>query len=132
MFEARFRVWLVPLALLPLASLRIPLASRLLASRAAIYLLCCLLAFLIVISAAVSKLPWYVAPAYPLIAVLAALGVYQLRLLFGENGRVRTGGAIGCDAARPDRHPAATLANGKGDRHDFPVGRATFADLPSP
>lgn len=81
-------IWLVLLALLPLANLRAPLASRSLASRAAIYLLCCLLAFLIVISAAVSKLPWYVAPAYPLIAVLAALGVHQARLLFGENSRV--------------------------------------------
>ena len=79
-------LWLVPLALLPLATLTAPLASRSLASRASLYLLCCLLTFVAVISAAVSKLPWYLAPAYPLIAVLAALGVNQVRLNFGADG----------------------------------------------
>ena len=78
-------LWLVPLALLPLATLTAPLASRSLASRASLYLLCCLLTFVAVISAAVSKLPWYLAPAYPLIAVLAALGVNQVRLHLGAD-----------------------------------------------
>jgi 4-amino-4-deoxy-L-arabinose transferase-like glycosyltransferase len=43
-------------------------------SRAALYLWCCLGSFLLVVSLAATRLGWYIAPAFPLIAVLAALG----------------------------------------------------------
>jgi 4-amino-4-deoxy-L-arabinose transferase-like glycosyltransferase len=42
-------------------------------SRAVVYLLCCLVSFLLVVSLSATKLSWYVAPALPLIVVLAAL-----------------------------------------------------------
>jgi hypothetical protein len=52
---------------------------------ATIYLLCCLGSFLLIVSLAATRLAWYVAPAYPLIAVLAALGVRRLNsLVTGE------------------------------------------------
>jgi hypothetical protein len=45
---------------------------------AALFLLCCLITFIAAISAAATKLPWYGAPAYPLIAVLSALGLGEI------------------------------------------------------
>jgi hypothetical protein len=57
-------------------------------SRAVTYLFCCLAPYIFVISIAATHHPWYVAPTYPLIAVLAALGVQrtieiaQIKLLF--------------------------------------------------
>jgi hypothetical protein len=48
-------------------------------------LLCTLVAFLVLISAAASKQPWYVAPAFPLIAVLVGLGVVEFAKLLGRS-----------------------------------------------
>jgi 4-amino-4-deoxy-L-arabinose transferase-like glycosyltransferase len=46
-------------------------------ARAATFLLATLVAFLIVLSAAATKLPWYVAPAYPMIAIVVALEIHE-------------------------------------------------------
>lgn len=56
----------------------------------AVFLLCSLLALLLVLSAAVSKLVWYIAPAYPLIAVLTALGIGEAKysLLAASKSRI--------------------------------------------
>jgi len=39
---------------------------------------CCALPYLIIISYSETKLPWYDAPMYPLLAILVAIGIYQL------------------------------------------------------
>lgn len=44
-------------------------------SKAAAYLFCCAGVFLLIVSLAATRLGWYIAPLYPLIAVLAALAV---------------------------------------------------------
>jgi 4-amino-4-deoxy-L-arabinose transferase-like glycosyltransferase len=64
--------------LLPLAALFGISSSRPLMAHASGYLLCCLIGFLAVISAAEVRAPWYVAPAYPVIAALAAFGLDEL------------------------------------------------------
>jgi len=46
-------------------------------SRAAAYLWCCAATYVLAVSIAVTQHPWYVAPVYPLLAVLAALGVQK-------------------------------------------------------
>lgn len=50
-------------------------------SRPVIYLFCCLGSFLLIVSLAATRLGWYIAPVYPLIAVLAALGVRRFPLI---------------------------------------------------
>jgi 4-amino-4-deoxy-L-arabinose transferase-like glycosyltransferase len=67
----------VPFAALPLSAF----PSGSLISRASAYLFCCMLAFLIMVSMAATKLTWYVAPVYPIIAALSALGFHQLRTI---------------------------------------------------
>jgi hypothetical protein len=63
--------------LLPVAAAFGILSPRAGTARASGYLLCCLIGFLATISAADVKSPWYAAPAYPLIAVLTALGINE-------------------------------------------------------
>jgi len=46
-------------------------------SRVTLYLWCCVVPFVLLISIAGTQHPWYVAPAYPAIAVLAAIGVQK-------------------------------------------------------
>ena len=46
-------------------------------TRAALYLWCCTLPFILLLSIAGTQHPWYVAPAYPMIAVLAAVGIQK-------------------------------------------------------
>jgi 4-amino-4-deoxy-L-arabinose transferase-like glycosyltransferase len=46
-------------------------------SKAVIYLWCCVGAYILVISVAVTQHPWYIAPAYPLIAILSAVGIQR-------------------------------------------------------
>ena len=48
-------------------------------SRPAIYLLCCICTYLLIVSTAATRLFWYVAPVYPLIAVLAALAARRVQ-----------------------------------------------------
>ena len=62
----------------------IALLAMLRPARPAIYLFCCLGAFLLAISVAATHLAWYVAPAYPLIAVLTALGVDRTAEILGN------------------------------------------------
>lgn len=55
--------------------------------RAAIFCIATLVGFLVAISAAATKMPWYVAPAYPLIAVIASIGIAALAQLLAESSR---------------------------------------------
>jgi len=65
--------WLLPpAAILGLASRRSSV------SRSTLCLLCCLIAYIVTISVAATKMAWYVAPAYPLIAVLCAIGMDEM------------------------------------------------------
>lgn len=74
-----------PWSVVLLAAAPFALTSRRLSLRhAATFLILSMTGFLAVISASATKLSWYVAPAYPLIAVVTALGIseaaYRLRL----------------------------------------------------
>lgn len=70
------------LALLGVTNLR---CARTPADRAYAFLFCSTACFLVMISAAATKLPWYVAPSYPLIAVLAALGVRRFADMLSDD-----------------------------------------------
>ncbi len=93
-----------------LAALLTPLllsASEQRVRRAALFLSCCLLGFIFVVSASATKLAWYVAPAYPIIAVLSALGIAEIarRIQRSERsfakrlGRYAVPGAFGAAVA---------------------------------
>jgi 4-amino-4-deoxy-L-arabinose transferase-like glycosyltransferase len=73
-------------------------------ARAAIFLLATFLVFLIVLSAAATKLPWYVAPAYPMIAIVSALEIHELARLL-STWRSETLASVGRVVV-----PAAVLA----------------------
>lgn len=57
-------------------------------SRPAVFLFCCAAPFILLISIAATHLNWYLAPAYPLIAVLGALAVLQLSQVLRARGLV--------------------------------------------
>lgn len=70
--------------LLPFTALFGVLSSRVLTARAAAYLLFCLFCFLVAVTATDAKQPWYVAPAYPVLAALTALGINAFRNFVAE------------------------------------------------
>jgi len=70
-WQAAFTISAFPWSWLALLSLLRP-------SKAVLYLWCCAATFIFIVSIAVTQHPWYVAPAYPLIAVLAAIGIQRL------------------------------------------------------
>ena len=75
--------------------------------RSSLFVLCCLAGLLITISAAATKLPWYVAPAYPLIAVICALGSYELVVRL-EHAGTRGSSALG-QAVKTGAHACAII-----------------------
>ena len=93
-FTGLFQPWqgmlLYPMHELPYVKSAFPwswvaLLAILRPQRPVIYLACCLGGFVLMLSIAATKLHWYVAPAYPLIAVLAAVGVQRLSERLGRH-----------------------------------------------
>jgi hypothetical protein len=76
-------------------------SGRLDIRHASTFLIVSLVGFLAVISASATKLSWYVAPTYPLIAVVTALGISEAadRLRLSSDARLRRSGPILMSAA---------------------------------
>lgn len=91
-----------PWSVVLLATAPFALTSRELAvRRTSTFLIVSLVGFLAVISASATKLSWYVAPAFPLIAVVTALGISEVadRLRLSSDARLRRSGLILMPAA---------------------------------
>ena len=115
--------WLLPSMLMGAFTFRNYPAER---ARANLYLLTALLFYLIVISAASTKLPWYAIPLAPLSALLMGIGLDRMLALRRErlqadaatwNRRVVLAcaavavGVVGCDIATLQRHATQMAAD---------------------
>ena len=100
-------VWVIMVSAFPwswAALLLLPaalFARRREAARASLFLLCCLAGFLVAISTAATKLDWYAAPAYPLLATLSGIGASALadRLRQSPTRTLRGAGRLTIPAA---------------------------------